>query len=178
MAIRQFEQHAPQLGQRVYVDETALVLGDVHIGDDSSIWPFTSVRGDVNRIQIGARTNIQDNCTIHVTHPSRKNPDGFACIVGDDVTAGHQVVLHACRIASRCLIGMGSVIMDNAEIGEFTIIGAGSLVTQNTVLEGGYLWLGRPARRVRELGEEERAAILHSAEHYVELKNRHLENKL
>ena len=175
MTLRAFENNNPQLGDGAYVDDTALVIGDVHIGADSSIWPFTVVRGDVNQIRIGARSNIQDHTTIHVTHKSHYNPEGVACVVGDDVTVGHQVVLHACRIANKCLIGMGSILMDNVEIGEYTIVGAGSLVTENTVLEGGYLWIGRPARRLRALSAEEREYIVYSAQNYVRLQQRHQE---
>ena len=173
MAIRSFENITPQLGSRVFVDDTALVIGDVAIGDDSSIWPHTVVRGDVNRIRIGARTNIQDQCTLHVTHKSQHNPDGVACVVGDDVTVGHQVILHACHIENKCLIGMGAIVMDRVQVGEYSLIGAGSLITENTVLEGGYLWHGRPARRVRVLSNEEREYILYSAQNYVRLAQRH-----
>lgn len=173
MTIRQFENSTPQLAANVYVDDTALVIGDVRIGTDSSIWPFTVVRGDVNQIRIGARTNVQDHCTIHVTHKSQYKPEGAACTIGDDVTIGHQVILHACHIGNMCLIGMGSIIMDNVRVGEYNLIGAGSLVTENTVLEDGYLWIGRPARRVRALTPEERDYIGYSAQHYVRLKQRH-----
>ncbi len=173
MAIRSFENNTPQLAKNVYVDDTALVIGDVQIGEDSSVWPFTVVRGDVNQIRIGARSNIQDNSTIHVTHKSHYNPDGYATVIGDDVTVGHQVILHACTIGNRVLVGMGSIIMDNAQIGDDTIIGAGSLVTQDTALESGYLWIGRPARRLRALSDEERERIVYSAQQYVRLKNRH-----
>lgn len=176
MSIRAFENMTPQLADGVFVDDTALVIGDVHIDEDSSIWPYTVVRGDVNRIRIGARTNIQDQSTIHVTHKSRYNPDGVACVIGDDVTVGHQVVLHACHIENKCLIGMGSIIMDRARVAEYTLIGAGSLVTEDTELEGGYLWVGRPARRVRSLTDAEREYIFYSAQNYVRLKQQHQKN--
>ena len=116
MTIRPFDNITPQLGTGVFVDDTALVIGDVVIGADSSVWPYTVVRGDVNQIRIGARTNIQDQSMLHVTHKSSYNPDGVACSVGDDVTVGHQVVLHACRIDNKCLIGMGSILMDNVQV--------------------------------------------------------------
>jgi len=175
--IRPFENIQPTIGASVYVDAQALVIGDVYIGTDSSIWPCTVVRGDVNKIRIGNRTNIQDNSTIHVSHDSHYLPGGLATIIGDEVTAGHQVILHACTIGNRCLIGMGSLIMDGVVIEDETIIGAGSLVTQNKTLETGYLWMGRPVRRVRALTVEERERIAYSAEHYVRLKNRYLENE-
>jgi len=173
MGIRAFDNITPQLAEGVFVDDTALVIGDVHIGADSSIWPLTVVRGDVNQIRIGARTNIQDQSTLHVTHKSQYNPDGVACVVGDDVTVGHQVILHACHIENQCLIGMGSIIMDRVRIEEYTLIGAGSLVTEETELEGGYLWVGRPVRRVRALSDQEREYILYSAQNYVRLKQRY-----
>ena len=176
MTIRPFDNITPQLGTGVFVDDTALVIGDVVIGADSSVWPYTVVRGDVNQIRIGARTNIQDQSMLHVTHKSSYNPDGVACSVGDDVTVGHQVVLHACRIDNKCLIGMGSILMDNVQVGEYTLIGAGSLITENTVLEGGYLWIGRPARRVRALTDGEREYILYSAQNYVRLAKRYMES--
>jgi len=174
MSIRVFNNITPQIGARVYIDEQAAVIGKVTIGDDSSIWPFTSVRGDVNSISIGQRTNIQDNSTIHVTHDSHYNPGGYATTVGDDVTVGHQVILHACTIGNRCLIGMGSLIMDNVTVGDDVVIGAGSLLTQNQTLESGYLYLGRPARKVRKLNDEEITRLLYSAQHYVRLKDQYL----
>ncbi len=176
MTIRTYQQHQPVLGDKVYIDPQSSVIGQVTIGDDSSVWPFTVVRGDVNKITIGQRSNIQDNSTVHVTHDSHYNPGGYATFIGNDVTVGHQVILHACRVGDRCLIGMGSVVMDNVEIEPDVILGAGSLVTQNTVLQSGALYLGRPAKRVRTLTEEELERIVYSAQHYVRLKNRYLED--
>ena len=174
MSIRAFENFKPLIAAKCFVDEQASVIGRVVIGEDSSIWPNTVVRGDVNKIIIGKRTNVQDNSTVHVTHDSEYSPGGYATSIGDEVTIGHQVIVHGCRIGHRCLIGMGSIIMDNTEIGSCTIIGAGSLVTEGKTLEGGYLWVGRPARRVRALTEEEIERISYSANHYVELKDRYL----
>lgn len=174
MTIRAFNNITPTIGARVYIDEQSSVIGKVTIGDDSSVWPFTVVRGDVNTITIGQRTNIQDNSTVHVTHDSHYNPGGYATIIGDDVTVGHQVIVHACTIGNRCLIGMGSVIMDNVTIGDNVIVGAGSLVTQNRVLESGYLYLGRPAKPVRQLDAEQLERLLYSAQHYVRLKDQYL----
>lgn len=176
MTIRAYQQHQPVLGDRVYIDPQSSVIGQVTIGDDSSVWPFTVVRGDVNKITIGQRSNIQDNSTVHATHDSHYNPGGYATFIGNDVTVGHQVILHACRVGDRCLIGMGSVVMDNVEIEPDVILGAGSLVTQNSVLQSGGLYLGRPAKRVRTLTEEELERIVYSAQHYVRLKNRYLED--
>ena len=174
MAIRPYKGILPKLGARVYVDEQAAVIGDVVIGDDSSIWPMCSVRGDVNFIRIGVRTNIQDGTVIHVTHHHEGAPGGRPTIIGDDVTVGHLCILHACTIENRCLIGMGSVVMDDAVLREGLILGAGSLVTEGKELEGGYLWLGRPAKRVRELTAEEKSWLEYSARHYVKLKNDYL----
>lgn len=177
MTLRALEDIHPQLAEGVYVDDLALVVGDVYIGEDSSIWPFTVVRGDVNQIRIGARTNLQDNCVVHVSHDSHYQPGGYATLIGDEVTVGHQVILHGCQIGNRSLIGMGSIIMDNVVIEAETIIGAGSLVTEGKTLAGGYLWMGRPAKRVRELTSEERQRLHYSAHHYVRLKTRHLNSR-
>lgn len=177
MTVRALGDTHPQLGMDVYVDDLALVLGDVHIGADSSIWPFSVIRGDVQQIRIGARSNLQDNCVVHVSHDSYYQPGGFATLIGDEVTVGHQVILHGCKIGNRCLIGMGSIIMDNVVIEAATIIGAGSLVTEGKTLESGYLWVGRPAKRVRELTPEERERLNYSAQHYVRLKNRYLNSR-
>lgn len=174
MSIRSYNNITPSIADKVYIDKQAAVIGDVHIGIDSSVWPFTSIRGDVNKIRIGERTNIQDNSTIHVSHDSKHNPGGVPAIIGDDVTIGHQVIVHACTIGNRCLIGMGSIIMDKVIIEDETIIGAGSLITQGTELEGGYLYMGRPAKRVRLLSDEEKAYLTYSAQHYVKLKDSYL----
>ncbi|NOX77130.1 MAG: gamma carbonic anhydrase family protein, partial [Gammaproteobacteria bacterium] len=156
---------------------TALVIGDVHIGKDSSIWPMTVVRGDVNKIRIGKRSNIQDSSVIHVTHPHTDMPEGHSVEVGDNVTVGHRVILHGCKVGDHCLVGMGSTIMDGATLEPFVLLGAGSLVPPNKVLEGGYLWLGSPVRKVRALSDEERQWIKYSSQHYVDLKGKHLNHK-
>ena len=177
MTIRQFNQHQPVLGDNVYVDETALVVGDVHIGEDSSIWPMAVLRGDVHSIHIGARTSIQDGTVCHVTHAGPYDPEGHDLYVGDNVTIGHKAILHGCRIESNCLIGMGTVVMDGALIKENVIVGANSLVPPGRVLEGGYLWVGSPARKIRKLTEEETDFFKYSADNYVKLKNQYLNQK-
>ncbi|MBD3653461.1 gamma carbonic anhydrase family protein [Kangiella sp.] len=174
MTIRKFNQHQPQLGNKVYVDETALVVGNVHIGEDSSIWPMAVLRGDVHSIHIGARTSIQDGTVCHVTHAGPYDPEGHDLYVGDNVTIGHKAILHGCRIESNCLIGMGTVVMDGALIKENVIVGANSLVPPGRVLESGYLWVGSPARKIRKLTEEETAFFKYSADNYVKLKNQYL----
>jgi carbonic anhydrase/acetyltransferase-like protein (isoleucine patch superfamily) len=173
--IRPFQEHTPDIDEGVFIDDTALVIGEVNIGKDSSIWPMTVVRGDVNKIHIGARSNIQDSCVIHVTHPHSDTPEGYAVEVGENVTVGHKVILHGCTVGDHCLVGMGSTIMDGAVLEPFVLLGAGSLVSPGKVLEGGYLWLGSPVRKVRPLSEDERNWIKYSAQHYVDLKNRHLQ---
>ncbi len=173
MAIRQFDNKSPHIANTAYVDEAALVIGDVHIGADASIWPGVVVRGDINTIKIGERTNVQDNSVIHVTHDSEFEPGGFKTIVGNDVTVGHRVILHGCTIGDRCLIGMGSIIMDNVEIDDQVIIAAGSLVSPGKHLESGYLWVGSPARPIRPLNDKEIEFLSYSATHYARLKNRH-----
>ncbi len=173
MTIRTFEGHRPRLGPEVYVDATALVIGDVEIGADASVWPMSVVRGDVNAIRIGARSNIQDGCVLHVSHDGPQRPGGAALHIGEEVTVGHKVVLHGCTVGEGCLIGMGAIVLDGAQIGAETLIGAGTLVTADTVVGSGELWLGSPARRVRLLSEAERSGLRYSARHYVQLQRRH-----
>lgn len=174
MAIRPYKGISPSLGERVYIDAQAAVIGDVHIGADSSIWPMCSLRGDVNHIRIGERTSIQDGSVLHVTHQHAARPQGNATLVGNDVTVGHKVILHGCTVEDLCLIGMGAIVLDGAVIRSRVLLGAGSLVGEGKELEGGYLWLGRPAKRIRELTEEEMKWFAYSAKHYVKLKNDYL----
>jgi len=157
----------------VFIDETAVVIGDVEIGADSSVWPTSVIRGDVNFIRIGERTNIQDGSILHVSHDGPYKPGGSPLVIGDDVTVGHKVVLHACTVEDCCLIGMGSVVLDDAIIESGSLLGAGSLVNPGKRIESGYLWLGQPARRVRALSEKEKAYLKYSAEHYVRLQQRY-----
>lgn len=173
--VRTFQGITPTVAEGAFIDDTALLIGDVTVGADSSIWPMTVVRGDVNKIRIGKRSNIQDSSVIHVTHPHTDMPEGHAVFVGDNVTVGHKVILHGCTVGDHCLVGMSSTIMDGAVLEPFVLLGAGSLVSPGKVLEGGYLWLGSPVRKVRPLSDEERKWIQYSAQHYVDLKNRHLE---
>ncbi|NOX92185.1 MAG: gamma carbonic anhydrase family protein [Gammaproteobacteria bacterium] len=174
--IRTYQNITPTIDDSVFIDDTALVIGDVTLGTDSSIWPMTVVRGDVNKIRIGKRSNIQDSSVIHVTHPHTDMPEGYAVSIGDNVTVGHKVILHGCTVGDHCLVGMGSTIMDGAVLEAFVLLGAGSLVSPGKVLEGGHLWLGSPVRKVRPLSEEERKWIEYSAQHYVDLKNDHMED--
>lgn len=173
--LRSFEQHAPQIGAGVYIDPTAVVIGDVSIGDGSSVWPMTVIRGDIHRIRIGARTSVQDSSVLHVTHAGPYNPDGFPLVVGNEVTIGHRVTLHGCTLGNRILVGMGSTVMDGAVVEDEVVIGAGSLVTEGKTLERGHLYVGRPARPVRELSEKELSYFAYTAEKYVQLAARYIE---
>ena len=174
MTLRHFENIQPTIAADAYIDDAALVIGDVTIGTESSIWPFAVLRGDVNTISIGDQTNIQDHSICHATHAGPYNPDGFALTVGDRVTVGHRVTLHGCKVGDDCLIGMGATLMDGVVVEPHTLIGAGSLITPGKVLETGYLWMGSPARKVRKLSPEEIESISYSALHYVRLMQRHV----
>lgn len=172
--IRPFKNTHPQIASSAYVDPAACVIGDVVIGADCSVWPMVAIRGDVNFIRIGERTNIQDGSVLHVTHKGPLSPNGNALHIGSDVTIGHGAVVHACTIEDECLIGMGSVILDAAIIEKGAMVGAGSVVSPGKVLAGGYLYLGSPARQVRELNQKEKDFLNYSAQHYVALKNDYL----
>jgi carbonic anhydrase/acetyltransferase-like protein (isoleucine patch superfamily) len=169
--IRPFNQLHPTVAPSAYVDEAATVIGDVQIGDDSSIWPGAVLRGDVNHIRVGARSSIQDGAVLHVTHRHAEAPEGHPCLVGDEVTVGHNVTLHGCTIGDRCLVGMGSVVLDGAVLEPGVLLAAGSLVPPGKRLEGGWLWLGNPVRQGRRLTEAELARFAYSAHHYVALKD-------
>lgn len=166
---------APKISVSAYVDESAVVIGDVEIGDDSSVWPVCVIRGDSNSIRVGKRTNIQDGTVIHVTHAYDAAPSGYAVVIGDNVSIGHNVTVHGCTIEDRSLIGMGCTILDGAIVRSEVLLGAGSLVTEGQELESGYLWLGRPARRVRQLTDKEQGWFDYIAEHYAQLKNDYLD---
>jgi carbonic anhydrase/acetyltransferase-like protein (isoleucine patch superfamily) len=167
-------QQQPRLAARVYVSPQAHVSGSVSLADDVSIWPMAVLRGDVNRITVGARCNIQDNAVLHVTHEGPDTPAGGPLLLGDDVTVGHNAILHACSIGDRCLIGMGAIVMDRVELGEEVMIAAGAVVTPGTRVPPRTLWKGNPARLSRDLSEREVAMLAYSAQHYVRLKDLYL----
>ena len=175
MGIRPFQGISPILGQRVYLDAAATVIGDVVLGDDVSIWPGTVLRGDVNFIRVGARSNIQDGSIVHVTHDGPYGrPGGLATVIGEDVTIGHGAIIHACTIEDACLIGMGSVILDGAVVKKNGFVGAGAVLSPGKTVGSGELWLGNPARFVRLLDAQEIEQLAYSAQHYVRLKDKYL----
>lgn len=170
MTLRSYLSIYPTLDENAWVDESAVVIGKCVLGKDVGIWPNATLRGDVNDIQIGDRSNIQDGAVVHTTHESAVSK-GSKCIVGKDVTVGHNAVLHGCIIEDECLIGMGAVVLDNAVVQKHVLVGANSLVPPGKVLESGYLYVGSPAKKARALTDEEKAFFKYSAEHYVKLKN-------
>ncbi|NHA15739.1 gamma carbonic anhydrase family protein [Thioalkalivibrio sp. XN279] len=174
MNVRLFGDELPRLGVRVWIDPAAVVIGRVEIGDDASLWPMAVARGDVNTISIGARTNVQDGSVLHVTHDGPYSPGGLPLVIGADVTIGHRVMLHACTIGDRCLIGMSSTVLDGAVLEDEVFLAAGTLVPPGKRLQGRSLYRGSPAQRVRSLSDEELAMLRYSAEHYVRLKDRYL----
>jgi carbonic anhydrase/acetyltransferase-like protein (isoleucine patch superfamily) len=161
MAIRAYQGVLPTVHPSCFVDESAQVIGDVHLGEDSSIWFNTVVRGDVNSIRIGRRTNIQDLSIVHVTH------ERFATQVGDEVTVGHHVVLHGCRIGNRVLVGMGAIVLDGVMVEDDSLIAAGTLLSPGTHIPAGSLVMGSPGRIKRVLSPEERRSLRESADGYV-----------
>jgi carbonic anhydrase/acetyltransferase-like protein (isoleucine patch superfamily) len=164
-----FENKFPVCGKGVYIDETATVIGDVIIGDDSSVWPGAVIRGDVAPIRIGKRTNIQDCCVVHVSGTSKN-----VMMIGDGVTIGHGAIIHSCSIGDGVLVGIGSIILDGAVIGNNSIIAAGSLVTKGTVFPERSIIAGSPAVRVRDVSDDEIIALDGSVQRYVDLKNRYI----
>lgn len=174
MPIRFFQNKAPQFDDSVYIDDSAVLVGEISIGKDSSIWPIVAARGDVNYIEIGEQTNIQDGTVLHVSRSSEKFPLGFPLIIGNQVTVGHKCMLHGCIIKNRVLVGMGAIVMDGAVVEDEVIIGAGSLVPPNKTLESGFLYLGNPTKKVRPLKQSEIEFLSASAENYSRLKDEYL----
>ncbi|MBI5329288.1 MAG: gamma carbonic anhydrase family protein [Betaproteobacteria bacterium] len=169
MPIEPYRGIHPKLGRNVYIHPTATIIGDVILGDEVSIWPHVVIRGDVNSIRIGARTNIQDSSILHVTHRRDEAHEGASLVIGERVTVGHGVILHGCTVGDECLIGMGSLVMDRAVVEPRVLLGAGSLVPEKRVLQSGWLYLGRPVRQVRRLDEAELVSFHYQAERYVQL---------
>ncbi|HEY9103598.1 gamma carbonic anhydrase family protein [Chitinimonas sp.] len=176
MAIRSFKGITPVVPDSAYVDESAVVVGEVVLGENASVWPGAIVRGDVNHIHIGKDSNVQDLACLHVSHKRPEDPQGAPLIIGERVTIGHQVTLHGCTIGDECLIGIGTIVLDRAVIEPRVMIGAGSLVPPGKVLKSGHLYLGRPVKEVRPLTEEEIAHFAYSAQHYIRLMRAHQES--
>lgn len=175
LSVRPYRGITPGLADGVFIDATATVIGDVALGEQVSVWPMVVIRGDVNKIRIGARSNIQDGSVLHVSRRKPSTPEGHPCIVGEDVTVGHKVMLHGCQIGNRVLIGMGAIVLDGAIIEDEVIVGAGALVTPGKRLESGYLYIGSPARQARPLSVSERKHFVDNAHSYIELKNDYLD---
>ncbi len=173
MTIKTFEGHTPVIHPTAWVDDSAYVSGDTVLAEQVSVWPTAVIRGDVNYIRIGRKTNVQDGAVLHVAHAGEyTRPEGFPLIIGEEVTVGHRAVLHACTIGNRCLIGMGAIVLDGAEVGDDVIIGAGSVVPPKKQLESGYLYVGSPVKQARPLTERERTFLRYSAENYWKLTER------
>ncbi len=173
-SIRSHRGISPQLGQRVYIDPAATVIGDVSLGDDASVWPGAVIRGDMHRIVVGARSNVQDNAVLHITHASDFNPDGWPLTIGDDVVIGHRAVLHGCTLGNRILVGNGAIVNDGAVVEDEVIIGAGCMVPPGKTLETGYVYVGNPCKQMRALSESEKSFFTYSPANYVKLKDQYL----
>jgi len=171
--IRSFENHTPVIDPQAWLDTSCVVIGDVHVGAHSSIWPGTVVRGDINCIRIDNETNIQDGSVLHNSHDGPYMPGGAPLIIGNRVTVGHKAVLHGCEIHDECLIGMGAVVMDKAVVETRVMVAAGSLVPPGKRLESGYLYTGSPVRQARPLTDREKEYFAYSAAYYVKLAQRH-----
>ncbi len=172
--IRPYKGIYPKVNNTNFIDPSAVLVGEIALGIDASVWPLVAARGDVNIIQIGDRTNIQDGTVLHVTRKTQNNLNGYPLIIGNDVTVGHKAMLHGCRIGDRVLIGMGAIILDNAVVEDNVIVGAGSLVPPGKTLESGFLYVGSPVKQARKLTEAELAFLPESADNYVRLKNEYL----
>jgi len=171
--IRPFQGMQPQINPSAFVAETAVIIGDVVIGEQSSVWYNCVVRGDVNSIHIGARSNVQDLSMLHVTHKKLDDP-GAPLVIGDDVTIGHSVTLHGCTLKNGCFVGMQAMVMDKAVVGEGALVGARALVTEGTVIPPHTLWVGAPARYKRDLTPDEIAWLARSAGNYVKYSQQYI----
>ena len=165
--IKSFQGIRPAIDTTAFIAETAVIIGDVEIGEHASVWYNCVVRGDVNHIRIGARSNVQDLSMLHVTHKKHADDPGAPLIIGDDVTIGHSVTLHGCTLQNGCFIGMQAMVMDHAVVGEGALVGARALVTEGTIIPPHTLWVGAPAKYKRDLTADEVAWLNKSAGNYV-----------
>jgi len=172
--IKKFKNNEPVIGKNVYIDDNAVVIGDVVLGDDVSVWPNTVIRGDVESIRVGAGTNIQDGSVLHVSHAGDYSEQGHPLSIGKGVTIGHRAVVHACTVGDYCLVGIGAIIMDDAVLEDYVMLGAGALVPPGKRLQGGYLYVGAPAKQVRPLKDSEKEFLEYSYKHYMQLKNEYI----
>ncbi len=173
MTVRSYQGITPTIDDTVFVDDTAVIIGDVHIGKDSSVWPCAVIRGDMHHIRIGERTSIQDGSVLHITHASDFNPAGWPLIIGNEVTIGHNVTLHGCTIEDRVLIGIGAIVMDGAVVESEVLVAAGAMVPPKARLESGFVYKGNPAKKGRPITEGERKFFSYSANNYAQLKELH-----
>ncbi len=176
MTIVTYRNTSPVIGENVYIDNSAVVIGEVTLEKDVSVWPTVVIRGDVNSILVQQGTNIQDGSVLHVTHDGTYSPGGYPLAIGQGVTIGHRAVVHACTVGNECLIGVGAIIMDGAVVEDHVLLGAGSLVPPGKRLNKGYLYVGSPAKQIRILTDDELAFLRYSYEHYILLKNSYLDN--
>ncbi|WP_445660512.1 gamma carbonic anhydrase family protein [Acinetobacter sp. F16] len=173
--IRSYLDHHPKIDTTCYIDEMSVVIGDVSLAENVSVWPFAVIRGDVNHIHIGKNSNVQDHSMLHVSHKKADKPEGSPLIIGEDVTIGHHVKLHGCTIGNRVLVGIGTIILDDVIVEDDVMIGAGSLVPPNKVLESGHLYVGSPVKKVRPLTNKEKAFLPYSAQNYVKVSGNYLD---
>jgi carbonic anhydrase/acetyltransferase-like protein (isoleucine patch superfamily) len=173
--IRPYLNTAPQVDDSCYIDDMSVVIGDVVLAENVSVWPFAVIRGDVNHIHIGKNSNVQDHAMLHVSHKKADKPEGSPLIIGEDVTIGHHVTLHGCTIGNRVLVGINTIVLDDVVIEDDVMIGAGSLVPPRKRLESGYLYVGSPVQKVRPLTEKEKEFLPYSARHYVKVANNYLD---
>ena len=174
--IRPYLAHHPQIDSTCYIDDLSVVIGEVTLAENVSVWPFAVIRGDVNSITIGKNSKVQDHWMLHVSHKNASKPNGSPLIIGEDVTIGHHVTLHGCHLGDRILIGINTVILDDVIVENDVMIGAGSLVPPRKRLESGYLYVGSPVKKIRPLTAEEIAFLPYSAQNYVKVAQQYLQS--
>ena len=172
MVCRNYQSHTPDVHETAFVDDTAVLIGNVTVARDASLWPLSVARGDVGAIRIGARTNVQDGVILHTTPRSRFSP-AYDLEIGDEVTVGHGAILHACTVGNLCLVGMNATVLDGAVLEPYAMIAANALVAPGKRVTGKFLWAGVPAQKMRPLKDQELEFLAYSAQHYVELKNQY-----